>query len=272
MNLALPPFDDVHVRRAVNLAIDKAALLRADRLATGRPATHVVPDALENDLLLNYDPYATRGDGGDLGRAKREMARSRYDGNGDGICDANACNDVMTATRTEPVYRRQAAIVAKNLAAIGIHLRLRAYDPNAYFGRVIAQLPKIPLVVPIAWVADYASASAYFEPLFYGPGFRSGSGNPSLVGAPRAELRRLGYPSANVPSIDSTISQCNREVGGDAFSCWAQADMLLTQRIVPWVPYDFPRNIELVGRRVAHFSWDQSSGTPLPALDRIALR
>ncbi len=272
MNVALPPFDDVHVRRAANLAIDKAALLKADPLATGRPATHVVPDALENDLLLDYDPYATRDEKGNLRRARLEMARSRYDGDGDGICDANACADVMTATRTEPVYRRQAAVVARNLAAIGIHLHMRAYDPSTFFGRVIARLPKIPLLIPIAWVADYASASAYFEPLFYGPSFRSGSGNPSLVGAPRAELRRLGYPNAAVPSIDTRISQCNREVGGDAFSCWAEADMVLTQRVVPWVPYDFPRNIELAGPRVAQFSWDQSSGTPLPALDRIALR
>lgn len=272
MNLALPPFDDIHVRRAANLAIDRAGLLEADPLATGRPAAHIVPDSLENDLLLSYDPYPTRGGRPDLRQAREEMARSAYDRNGDGICDASACHEVLAATRTEPVYRRQAAIVARDLAKLGIDLRSRAYDPEAFFGRVIAQRAKVPLVVPIAWIADYANASAYFDPLFYGPSFAGGGGSPSLVGAPPSDLRRLGYPTDQVPSIDTTISQCDRQIGAGAFSCWAQADMLLSEQVVPWVPYDFPRNVELVGDRVIRFSWDQSSGTPLPALDRIALR
>jgi peptide/nickel transport system substrate-binding protein len=93
MNLAQPPFDDLHVRRAVNYAIDKAALVRIARVGRGLPhgrtgqvATHMGPDSEENGLLIGYDPYATPGSRGSLTDARAEMRRSRYDRDGDGVC------------------------------------------------------------------------------------------------------------------------------------------------------------------------------------------
>jgi peptide/nickel transport system substrate-binding protein len=67
MNLALPPFDDVHVRRAVNYAVDKAAVVRIEGgPATGEITGHVLMDSLEDNLLLKYDPFATPGGRGSL--------------------------------------------------------------------------------------------------------------------------------------------------------------------------------------------------------------
>ena len=50
-NLATPPFDDIHVRKAVNYAIDKAGMrqLRAARL-TGDIAGHISSNRLQNNL------------------------------------------------------------------------------------------------------------------------------------------------------------------------------------------------------------------------------
>ncbi len=92
MNLALPPFDDVHVRRAVNLVIDKAALIElAGGPHAGDVAGHMVLNSLEDNLLLTYDPYATPGSSGDPDAARAEMRLSRYDADGDGRCDDPAC-------------------------------------------------------------------------------------------------------------------------------------------------------------------------------------
>ena len=88
MNLANPPFDDVHVRRAVNYAIDKEGLrqLRGGPLF-GELAGHIMVDSLQDNLLAGFDPYATDDGAGDLEAAKAEMAQSKYDGDGDGVCD-----------------------------------------------------------------------------------------------------------------------------------------------------------------------------------------
>ena len=91
-NLAEPPFDDVHVRKAANLAIDKAAIVsqvqRAPHLIhgpeTATVATHIAPDSEEDNLLLSYDPYSTPGHRGSVPLARHEVARSGYDRNHDG--------------------------------------------------------------------------------------------------------------------------------------------------------------------------------------------
>ena len=62
MNLTQPPFDDVHVRKAMNWITDKAALQKAwGGPIPGAIATHIVPPVLYNNGLAEYDPYATPG-------------------------------------------------------------------------------------------------------------------------------------------------------------------------------------------------------------------
>ena len=62
MNLALPPFDDVHVRKAVNFAFDKAAYQHVNGgHIEGDPSGHLAWDSLEQNLLIDYDPYRTTG-------------------------------------------------------------------------------------------------------------------------------------------------------------------------------------------------------------------
>jgi ABC-type transport system substrate-binding protein len=59
MNLAVPPFDDVNVRRALNLALDKEGYrqLRGGALF-GELAGHVFVDSLQGNLLLYPDQTA----------------------------------------------------------------------------------------------------------------------------------------------------------------------------------------------------------------------
>ena len=70
MNLTQPPFDDVHVRKAMNWIVDKAALQKAwGGPIPGAIATHIVPPVLYNNGLAEYDPYSTPNNAGDLAKA-----------------------------------------------------------------------------------------------------------------------------------------------------------------------------------------------------------
>ena len=84
----LAPFDDIHVRKAVNWAFDKEGFrqLRGGP-TTGELAGHIFVNSLQNDILKDYDPYPTPNGAGDLEKAKEEMAQSKYDSDGDGVCD-----------------------------------------------------------------------------------------------------------------------------------------------------------------------------------------
>jgi hypothetical protein len=74
----------------------------------------------------------------------------------------------------------------------------------------------------------------------------------------------------SVPSIDAKVAQCQAASGVAQFQCWAEADQLLMETVVPWVPYIEENRIVIVSDRVVSYSFDQFSN--MPAFDRIALK
>ena len=81
MNLTQAPFDDLHVRRAVNYVVNREALRKAwGGASAGAIATHIAPDAILGNKLKGYAPYGKDGRG-DLAKAKAEMKLSKYDSN-----------------------------------------------------------------------------------------------------------------------------------------------------------------------------------------------
>ncbi len=72
MNLTQPPFDDVHVRRAMNWVMDKNGLRKAwGGPVAGEIAQHILPNAMLNGKLNGFQPYKTPGDAAVLRRRRR---------------------------------------------------------------------------------------------------------------------------------------------------------------------------------------------------------
>ena len=63
---------------------------------------------------------------------------------------------------------------------------------------------------------------------------------------------------------------CVAQLPAEQAACWAQLDLYLTTRIVPWVPYEAENHVQVVPSTVAAYSFDQGIG--LPALDRVSMR
>ena len=95
---------------------------------------HAIPDAFENGLLTDYDPFATPDAAGSLDRAKAEMALSRYDTNHDGICDDPSCANIALPVRDDPTeYPVAAQAFAKQTAPLGLTLSVRVESPDDVF-------------------------------------------------------------------------------------------------------------------------------------------
>jgi peptide/nickel transport system substrate-binding protein len=266
LNVALPPFEDVHVRKAANLVLDKARIpvLLGNPLRE-RIATHLAPDALEGNLLLEFDPYATPGHHGDLALAKAEMAKSSYDRNHDGFCDVSACRGVRAIPLFWPPPPPD-ELFASDLRKLGITLRWLQLD-TARYSRVYPNPGAKTGVVSHGFFKEFPNASAFFESF---SGADAPGGNTSLVGLTPEKLRRYGYSTHSVPSVDAKIRLCEALLGTAQTTCWAELDQLLMEKVVPWVPFLSDVNSFVVSRRVTNFGFDQF--TTLPALDRIALR
>jgi peptide/nickel transport system substrate-binding protein len=270
MRLALPPFDDLHVRKAINYATDKQALL--DRYQdSGRIVAitgHIAPDSEENNLLVDYDPYRTQESRGSVTKARAEMALSTYDRDGDGVCDASACKNVKVLVRSE-IGPGLPTSFTTNLRRIGITLRPRSLDEESFFNFISNTRNKVPMWIGDGWTKDYPSASTFFPPLFTGKG-NVGEGNWSFVGATPADLRRLGYePIRGIPNVDDRINECLDLLFDSQVECWAQLDQYMMENVVPWVPLFNELTVRTVSERVESLSFDQF--VSMPALERIEL-
>jgi peptide/nickel transport system substrate-binding protein len=282
MNLARPPFDDVHVRRAVNFIVDKSAFVHElGGALAGLPATHVVLDSLEENRLVNYDPYRSDSRAQALASAEAEMRLSKYDPLHDGRCDANPCRHGLAyALAFDSAHIRAVRSVARDLARIGIRLLLKTGSGAVFFPVVSDPGMRVPLAIDTAWGKDFLNASDFITPLFAGslvtPGFTVPGSAPgqccnfALVGASPASLRKWGYPVTHVQSVDDRINECLGLFGRPQTDCWTALDQYLTEVVVPWVPLITETADEIVPARVRSISFDEFAS--LPSLDRIVMR
>jgi peptide/nickel transport system substrate-binding protein len=272
MNLASAPFDDPSVREAVNYAIDKEGFrqLRGGPLF-GELAGHIMVNSLQGNQLADYDPYATPNGRGDVTAAKQAMAQSRYDTDGDGVCDDASCDGVLTIIDESDPYPKQAALLTQSLEPLGITLEVKTFERTTMYSKCEDPNSHWALCPSVSWGKDYPDGFTFGPPLFS----RSAIGpesccNDPMVGATPDILRGRGYdPSIEVPSAEEQIDTCIPLSGDARLECWAQLDRHLMEEVVPWVPYLFDNNVVVVSQRVVGWSFDQFAG--LPALDRIAL-
>jgi peptide/nickel transport system substrate-binding protein len=268
MNLTQPPFDDVHIRKAMNWIMDKASLQKAwGGPIPGAIAGHVVPPVLYNNGLAEYDPYSTPNSAGDLAKAQAEIKLSKYDPGKTGKCTASACKGVLTIADTRGVDTRMVPILTADAAKIGINLKVRAI--NGAYTTIQTPSKNIPFAERPSWGKDYADPYTFFGELFDGRAIiKSGNTNYSLVGLTPAKAKEVGATGNinNVPSVDKDIDACSAKLGGARTTCWEGIDKKLMEQIVPWVPYLWPNNVFIVGPTVTHWNYDQFTDGPAYSL------
>jgi peptide/nickel transport system substrate-binding protein len=269
-NIAQPPFDDVNVRKAVNFAIDKAGMrqLRGGPL-TGDIAGHIMVNSLLNNQLVDYDPYATPNGQGDVTKAMEAMKASAYDTNGDGLCDAPECKDVLAITDEADPYPKQAALIQQSLEAIGITLDVKPFERGTMYAKCSDPSTHMGICLAPAWGKDYPDAYTFGVPLFSSTYLFPSYGNLALVGASPEYLKKYAYSVTTVPSVDDKIAECKSATGDARITCWAELDKMLMEQIVPWVPYLFDNSLDIISARINHYSFDQFAG--VAAFDQMAI-
>ena len=115
LNTAKPPFDDLHARRAVSLAIDRQQLVQATLLGHGQPAGSF----LAASTLSGWQPeFGVRHD---LEAARAELARSSSPG-------GFSFEIIYDAADTR--FGTAVQVIQANLAEVGITVTLNGTDRN----------------------------------------------------------------------------------------------------------------------------------------------
>jgi peptide/nickel transport system substrate-binding protein len=258
MNMTQPPFDDIHIRKAMNWILDKKAMQKAwGGPVVGSIATHIVPPVLYNNGLAEYDPYGTPDEAGDVAKAQAEVKLSKYD---TGKCTASACKKVLMIGDVRAVDNRMIPIIQADAAKIGITFTVRQI--NAAYPTIQTTNKNVPISERPGWGKDYADPYAFFGALFAGSSIiPSGNTNYSLVGVTPAlnTSKKLGLKGNlnNVPSIDKDIANCEPKLKQARIDCWEGVDKKLMTQVVPWVPYLWANNVTIVGPKVTRWVYDQ---------------
>jgi peptide/nickel transport system substrate-binding protein len=114
----LPQFKDVHVRQAINHAIDRAALVRAVLYGHGAPANSFMPKgAIDWDASLPVPSY-------NLSLAKKLMKESKY---------PKGFSITMEVPSGDSVSNTIDVILKNELQPLGITLNLRQEDQTTLF-------------------------------------------------------------------------------------------------------------------------------------------
>jgi peptide/nickel transport system substrate-binding protein len=272
MNVTQPPFDDVHVRRAMNWIIDKAALRQlAGGPLTGAIANHIVPDTLYDGQLSEYAPYRTPGAHGSLGKAQAAMKGSPYDTRHDGMCSATRCKHVRLLTDAAALFIRMVPIIEQDAAKIGITFDVKIINNAFPAGGTTRN--NFAFVIYTGWGKDYADPLTFFGPLFDSRTIIPiGNQNLSLVGVRPSQARKLGLTGdvAHVPSVDAELDRCAPLYGQARLSCYEALDRTLMTKIVPWVPCVWGNTDDITSAAVTRWAYDQSSSGP--AWAHVAVR
>ncbi|MFD6826757.1 ABC transporter substrate-binding protein [Streptomyces sp. NPDC060187] len=167
----VPPFDDVHARRAVHYAADKILLqqARGGPVMGGDLTTALFPPRLPAHQDL--DPYPTGPDlRGDLDAARAELAAA---GLPDGF-------EAVIGTQRGK-FRLVADAVAESVARVGIRLTVKELDVASYFSLGAGHPDTIRKhalgLVVTDWGADFPTEYGFLAPLVDGRQIRRNGGN-----------------------------------------------------------------------------------------------
>lgn len=273
MNMIVPPFDDIHVRKAVNYVIDKAAILTAwggeFRAAV---ATTVEPVVLLPELA-EYNPYPTPNHQGDVNAAMEEMRQSKYDSDGDGRCDPAVCSDLLMIGRNLSPWTDIDLIIVDNLSEIGISLKLVELDLSTAYSTLRTTENLVPIAANARWRKDYPDPYGFEFFIFNSAGIAcQGSFNYANLGMTEDQAKECGddvydaWKAATnngrnpLPSVDARMHECSVLSAEERTICWGQLDRYVMEEAVPWVPYLAGKQMTVVADTVTRFEFDQFSG------------
>ncbi len=248
LNTRVPPFNILDVRRALNYAVDREAVMK---ISLGRrllqPSCQVLPANFPG--YRPYCPYTRDASGSgtwtapDLDRAKRLIAGSRTAGTPIRVWAFRAPG------RGDFPFKVGRHFVTL-LNRLGYRASLKIVPVAGYFDAVGDSRSRAQIGF-FGWAADYPAASDFINVLFSCSAFRPASKSQVNVSEfcnrrIDAEIKRALTVQANDPTAAGNL--------------WAKIERQIVDQ-APWVSLHTPKVLSLVSKRIGNYQYNPQWGT-----------
>lgn len=218
MSARVPPFDDLHCRRAVQYAADKTAMQAAyGGPLAGDIASTVLPPTIDGHE--DFDLYPTRAGVPDLDAARAELAAAGSPGG----------FSTRIAAREDRRKEYAAAIaLCTSLARVGIDAEVIPFQSGDYFQKH-AGVPQYIHehgigIVMFGWGADFPDGFGFLHQIVHGSAIKA--------------VGNHNFGELDLPEVNALLDQAARSTDAAArHQAWARVDRLVMENasIVPYL-------------------------------------
>jgi hypothetical protein len=213
-----------------------------------------------NGILTNFHPFKTPNDAGSVVKALQEMKKSKY------AHDSNGRLHRQGVQGRPPDHGHPCRRQADAPRAPGGREEDRHHVHGASGQRCVSGDPDLVEEHPISsrprWGKDYADPSTFIDPLFNTllPAGNTKHTRSSGSSPPRRRSSASRGNVTNVRSIAQTRRSAPSTVGDVRPICYAAIDRKLTTQIVPWIPYLWRQQVNILAPNVTKWTFDQNAG------------
>ncbi len=205
LNTRKAPVNDVNVRKAINYAVDRKALVKIFG-GQGTASENILPPTMGTAYVEHsFYPY-------DLPKAKQMVDASGTKGQ----------SVEVWASNTDP-QPKAAQYMASVLESLGYKATVKTLDEGIYYDTVGNQKTD-PQISYNDWNQDFAEGSNFIDVLLNGDRITNeGNNNGSNI---------------DVPALNSQINAALRmPLGPERNKQWAEIDATMMKDYAPWVPF-----------------------------------
>lgn len=220
LNTSRSAFGSAAVRKGVNYAIDRPALLRVRGFLGGKRTTEILPESLTGGVY-NQHLYPIAGANAAKGKAV-----------------AGSCGNVNLWYATGPVGTPQAGILKYNLEQMGCNVTTKSFVGYAIYTAAGVKGNDMDAMFA-GWYQDYADGYDFFHILLDGRTIQASNNN------------NLAY--FNNATVNKKIDAANALSGPARAKAWGKLDIYTMSNFAPWAPIDNRNVRDFIGPKTAGY-------------------